>query len=70
MSAEEKKEICHLFPLLLSLLKVEDTEITHNVNDHLSQRLSLFFCQVLEDVTVLLLQKLEPNCEMVVFQHR
>lgn len=45
------------------------TKVSHHVDDHFAQRLSLFFAEVLEDVTVVLLQKLEAYSQMVILQH-
>lgn len=42
----------------------------HHVDDHLAQALPLALAEVLEDVTVVLLQQLEAHSQMVVLQHR
>lgn len=42
----------------------------YHVDDHFAQGLPLFFAEVLEDVTVVLLQKLEAYGQVVILQHR
>jgi len=41
----------------------------YHVNDHLAQRLPLFFGEVLEDVAVVFLQQLESHSQVMVLQH-
>ena len=43
---------------------------THHVDDQLAEALSLPLAQVLEDVTVLLVEQLEAHGQVVVLQHR
>lgn len=46
------------------------TEVSHHINDHFAQRLSLLFAKVLKDVTVVFLQKLKAHSQVVILQHR
>jgi len=43
---------------------------THHIDDQFPQALSLPLAQVLEDVTVLLVQQLEAHGQVMVLQHR
>lgn len=43
---------------------------SHHVDDELAETLPLSFCEVLKDVTVFLVKKLEAHGEVVVLQHR
>lgn len=45
-------------------------KVSHHVNDHFAQRLSLLFAEVLKDVTVILLQELKADSQVVILQHR
>lgn len=54
--------------------KIIDTiiniDMSYHIYDHLAQRLPLLFAKVLEDVTIVLLQKLKAYSQVVVLQHR
>lgn len=44
--------------------------MSYHIYDHLAQRLPLLFAEVLEDVTIVLLQKLKAYSQVVILQHR
>lgn len=44
--------------------------ISYHVDDHLAQGLPLLLGEVLEDITVVLLQQLESYSQVMVLQHR
>ena len=43
--------------------------MSHHVDDHLAEGLSLLLREVLEDVTVVFLQELESHGQVMVLQH-
>lgn len=42
---------------------------SHHIDDELAETLALSLCEVLKDVTVFLVKKLETHSEVVVLQH-
>ena len=51
-------------------MEARGRQAAHHVDDHLAKRLPLFLGEVLEDVTVVLLQQLEAHGQVMVLQDR
>lgn len=50
--------------------RVQLISVSYHVYDHFAQGLSLLLAEVLEDVAVVFLQKLEADSQVVILQHR
>lgn len=49
---------------------MQKVEVSHHVDHHLAEGVSLFLAEVLEDVTVVFLEQFEAHSEVVILQHR
>lgn len=62
--------LCYINKAIPELRQKKAPSSSYHIYDHFAQRLSLLFAEVLKDVTVVFLQKLKANSQVVILQHR